>query len=142
MVIVIAQLNGISEIGALVAIFGVNSMILFGWLQEKFTTPGDGEWLPFIFGCVAGAVPWLIFAAKLAAPNGPPGNGKPGLVYGIVLSLFVRFNCFALVQWKQYWANGKWANYLRGERTYIVLNSVAESLLAWQIFASTLAAKG
>ncbi len=141
MVIVIAQLNGISEIAALMAIFGVNvSMILFGWLQEKFTTPGDGEWLPFVFGCVAGAVPWLIFAVKLAGPNSPPGYAVPGFVYGIVLTLFVLFNCFALVQWKQYRARGKWANYLRGERTYIVLSFVAKSLLAWQIFASTLAA--
>lgn len=79
---------------------------------------------------------------KLAAPNGPPGNETPGFVYGIVLSLFVLFNCFALVQWKQYRANGKWANYLRGERTYLMLGFVAKSLLAWQILASTLATKG
>ena len=79
---------------------------------------------------------------KLAAPNGPPGNETPGFVYGIVLSLFVLFNCFALVQWKQYRANGKWANYLRGERTYLMLGFVAKSLLAGQILASTLATKG
>ena len=36
MIVLIAQLNGISEIAALIALFGVNvSMILFGWLQEK-----------------------------------------------------------------------------------------------------------
>lgn len=143
MIILIAQLNGISEIAALIAIFGVNlSMILFGWLQEKYTTPGDGDLLPFIFGCIAGVVPWLIIVLKLVAPNGPPGYSVPGFVYGIVVSLFVLFNCFALVQWKQYRAKGKWANYLLGERSYIVLSFVAKSLLAWQIFASTLAAKG
>ncbi len=54
----------------------------------------------------------------------------------------LQFNCFAVVQWKQYRANGRWANYLRGERTYIVLSFVAKSLLAWQIFASTLGTKG
>ncbi|MEO8266086.1 MAG: heliorhodopsin HeR [Ilumatobacteraceae bacterium] len=141
MIILIAQLNGISEIAALIAIFGVNvSMILFGWLQEKNTTPGDGDLLPFAFGCIAGVVPWLIFALKIVAPNGPPGYSVPGFVYGIVASLFVLFNCFALVQWKQYRAKGKWANYLLGERTYIVLSLVAKSVLAWQIFASTLAA--
>lgn len=141
MIILIAQLNGISEIAALMAIFGVNvSMILFGWLQEKYTTPGDGDLLPFAFGCIAGVVPWLIIVVKIAAPNGPPGYSVPGFVYGIVATLFVLFNCFALVQWKQYRAKGKWANYLRGERTYIVLSFVAKSLLAWQIFAGTLAA--
>lgn len=141
MIILIAQLNGISEIAALIAIFGVNvSMILFGWLQEKYTTPGDRDLLPFAFGCIAGVIPWLIVVLKIIAPNDTSGNVVPGFVYGIVVSLFVLFNCFALVQWKQYRAKGKWANYLLGERTYIILSFVAKSLLAWQIFAGTQAA--
>jgi len=53
--------------------------------------------------------------------------------------LFLLFNCFAIVQYKQYKAQGKWANYLRGERTYIVLSLVAKSLLAWQVFSGSLA---
>jgi len=140
MIILISQLNGISNYAALLAIFGVNvSMILFGWLQEKYTTPGDGQWLPFIFGCIAGIVPWLIIVVQMFSPGGPADAQYPGFVYGIVVSLFVLFNCFALVQYKQYKAKGKWANYLRGEKTYIVLSLVAKSLLAWQIFAGTLA---
>ena len=48
MIYLIAQINGISDYAALLAIFGVNvSMILFGWLQEKYANPGDGQWLPF-----------------------------------------------------------------------------------------------
>jgi hypothetical protein len=39
----------------------------------------------------------------------------------------------------QYKAVGKWNDYLIGERVYITLSLVAKSLLAWQIFASTLA---
>ncbi len=139
MIYVIAQLNGISDYAALIALFGVNvSMILFGWLQEKFAKPGDGEWLPFIFGCIAGAIPWLIITIQLLSPNGPAGTSAPGFVYAIVISLFVFFNCFALVQYLQYKAKGKWSNYLRGEKTYIILSLVAKSLLAWQIFAATL----
>jgi hypothetical protein len=61
-------------------------------------------------------------------------------VYGIVASLFLFFNSFAWVQYKQYKKVGKWANYLRGERAYIVLSLVAKTALAWQIFAGTLAA--
>lgn len=141
MIFVIAQLNGISDYAALLAIFGVNvSMILFGWLQEKYAEPGDGQWLPFIFGCIAGSVPWIIFAIQLLTPSGPPNTSAPGFVYAIVFSLFAFFNCFALVQYKQYRAKGKWANYLRGEKTYIVLSLIAKSLLAWQIFAATLTA--
>ena len=139
MILLISQLNGISNYAALLALFGVNlSMILFGWLKEKYTQPGDGQWLPFIFGCIAGIIPWIIVVTQLLSPNGPSGASAPGFVYGIVASLFIFFNCFALVQYKQYRAKGKWANYLRGEKTYIILSFVAKSLLAWQIFAATL----
>ena len=141
MIIVILQLNGTADYIALLGIFGVNvAMILFGWLQERYTTPGDGDMLPFWFGCFAGAIPWIAVGLSLVSPKGPPEAMVPGFVYGIVISLFVLFNVFALVQWKQYRAKGKWADYLYGERRYIVLSFVAKSLLAWQVFAGTLAA--
>jgi hypothetical protein len=140
MIIVILQLNGVSQISTLIAVFGVNaSMILFGWLQEKYTTPGDGDMLPFWFGCIAGIVPWVVVIFNLLHPKGPTETSVPGFVYGIVISLLILFNCFAIVQWKQYKAKGKWANYLHGERIYIVLSLVAKSLLAWQVFAGALA---
>ncbi len=140
MIYLIAQLNGIREIAALAAIVGINaSMILFGWLQEKYTKPGDGQWLPFIFGSIAGIVPWLIVLFYIIAPKAPSAVQIPGFVYGIVISLFLLFNCFALVQYKQYKAVGKWADYLRGEKIYIILSLTAKSALAWQLFAGALA---
>lgn len=140
MIVVILQLNGAADFIALLGIFGVNvCMILFGWLQERYTTPGDGDMLPFWFGCIAGAVPWIATAINVASPKGPADTTVPGFVYGIVISLFVLFNCFAIVQWKQYRAQGKWADYLYGERRYIVLSFVAKSLLAWQVFSGALA---
>ena len=140
MMVLIAQIVGVSDVAALIAIFGVNaSMILFGWLQEKYETPGNGGWLPFIFGCIAGIVPWLIVAIYVIAPGSTTGVKPPAFVYGIIISLFVFFNCFAVVQLLQYKRVGKWSSYLNGERTYITLSLVAKSLLAWQIFASTLA---
>lgn len=114
-------------------------MILFGWLQERYTTPGDDDMLPFWFGSLAGAIPWIAAAFSVVSPNGPAETSVPGFVYGIVISLFVLFNCFAIVQWTQYRAKGKWADYIYGERTYIVLSFVAKSLLAWQVFSGALA---
>jgi hypothetical protein len=140
MIIVILQLNGVTQISTLIAVFGVNvSMILFGWLQEKYTTPGNGDMLPFWFGCIAGIVPWIVVIFNLLHPKGPSDASFPAWVIGIVVSLFILFNCFAIVQWKQYNAKGKWANYLHGERIYIVLSLVAKSLLAWQVFSGALA---
>ncbi|MDP3968770.1 MAG: heliorhodopsin HeR [Nocardioides sp.] len=140
MMVVIAQLVGISDVTALLAIVGVNaSMILFGWLQEKYEEPGTGGWLPFGFGCIAGAVPWVAVVLYVVAPQSPSDASPPTFVYAIVVSLFVFFNIFAINQWLQYRAKGRWADYLFGENVYIVLSLVAKSLLAWQVFGGTLA---
>ena len=139
MIVLIAQITGIADVTAIVSIFGVNaSMILFGWLQEKYEQPGNGGWLPFIFGCIAGIVPWLAVLIYVVGPSNPSDAQAPAFVYGIVVTIFILFNSFAWVQYKQYQAKGKWTNYLYGERIYIVLSLVAKSLLAWQIFANTL----
>ena len=139
MIVLIAQLVGIADVAALVALFGVNAaMILFGWLQEHYERPGGG-WLPFVFGCVAGVVPWLAIAVYLLSPGSTSAASAPGFVYGIFVSLFVFFNVFALNQWLQYRATGRWRNYLFGERVYIALSLTAKSALAWQVFGGTLA---
>ncbi len=141
MIVLIAQLTGITDIAALLAVFGVNaSMILFGALQEKYHQPGDGGWLPFIFGCIAGIVPWLAVAIYVVAPGSTSGVTPPTFVYAIIVSLFVFFNVFALNQWLQYKRVGRFRDYLVGERAYITLSLVAKSLLAWQVFGGTLAA--
>jgi hypothetical protein len=140
MIVLIAQLVGISDVAALVALFGVNaSMILFGWLQERYEEPGGGGWLPFTFGCIAGIVPWVAIAIYVVAPGSASSVSPPGFVYAILVSLFVFFNVFALNQWLQYRSRGRWADYLFGERIYILLSLVAKSALAWQVFAGTLA---
>ncbi|HZD18004.1 MAG TPA: heliorhodopsin HeR, partial [Actinomycetota bacterium] len=76
MIVLIAMLTGISDVAALVALFGVNaSMILFGLLQERYEDPG-GALLPFWLGCLAGAVPWIAIGIYLFGPGGdasPPG---------------------------------------------------------------------
>ena len=139
MIVLIAQVTGVADITALISIFGVNAaMILFGWLQEKYENPGNGGWLPFIFGCIAGAIPWIALLFYVFSIGGPTDSSAPAFVYGIVLTIFLFFNSFALVQWLQYKKVGKWSDYLRGERTYITLSLVAKSALAWQVFANTL----
>jgi hypothetical protein len=140
MIVLIAMIVGISDVAALVTIFGVNAaMILFGWLQEHYEEPGSGRWLPFVFGCIAGIVPWLVITVYLIAPGSSSPAEPPGFVYGIFVSLFVLFNIFAVNQWLQYRRLGRWDDYLVGERAYITLSIVAKSLLAWQVFAGTLA---
>lgn len=136
MIVLIAQLTGISDVVALLAIFGVNaSMILFGLLQEHYEEPG-GSMLPFWLGCFAGIIPWIGVVLYAASPGND--TATPAFVIAIIVSLFIFFNSFALNQWLQYRRVGRWSNYLFGERLYILLSLIAKSLLAWQIFAGTL----
>mgnify|MGYP001080234582 CR=1 FL=1 len=139
MIVLIAQITGISDYGALIGIVGANaSMILFGWLQERYVKPASGDWLPFIFGCIAGIIPWIIVLISVLSPMSPSDASPPGFVYGIIISIFILFNSFAYVQFRQYQAKGKWKDYLRGERAYIVLSFIAKAALALQIFSNTL----
>jgi heliorhodopsin len=137
MIVVIAMITGISDVAALLALFGVNaSMILFGLVQERYEEPGGGL-LPFWLGCIAGALPWVAIGIYLAGPGEPAA--PPTFVYAIYVSLFVFFNAFALNMWLQYRRVGKWRDYRFGETAYMILSLTAKSLLAWQVFASTLA---
>jgi len=133
MIVLIAQITGISDIAALMAIFGINAcMILFGALQEKYEKPGKPSWLPFWFGSFAGVIPWFAIAIYVWAPG--LNVSPPAFVYGIIASLFVFFNCFAINMILQYKKVGPWQDYLYGEKVYILLSLTAKALLAWQVF--------
>jgi hypothetical protein len=139
MIVLISMITGVSDIAALLAIFGANaSMILFGLLMEKYETPGKPSWLSFWFGTFAGIIPWIVVAIYVLTP-GVDGPAPPGFVYGIVISLFLFFNVFAINMWLQYHKVGKWRDYVFGEKTYIILSLTAKSLLAWWVFSAVLA---
>jgi hypothetical protein len=137
MVLLIAAYAGITQLVAVIAIIGANvAMILFGWLQEVMNPPGRERttMLPFWFGCVAGAAPWVAITLNIVG-----ADTVPGFVFAIFVSLFVFFMSFALNQWLQYREVGPWRSYAFGEKAYLVLSLGAKSALAWQIFAGSLA---
>ena len=141
MIVVIASLSGIREIGTLVAVFGANAgMILFGWSMEAANEGRERpQWLHYIFGCLMGAVPWIVIGASLlTAATAPAGSAIPAFVIAIYVSLFVAFNVFAFNMVLQYGKIGRWRDYLYGERVYMILSLVAKTLLAWQVFSGTL----
>jgi hypothetical protein len=138
MIVVISMLVGIYDIAALIMVFGLNaSMILFGWMMERHNQDtARTDWTAFVFGSIAGALPWVAIGIYLFSP-GEPSNA-PGFVYAIFGSIFLFFNVFAVNMVLQYLKVGRWRDYLYGERFYIALSLVAKSLLAWQVFAGTL----
>jgi hypothetical protein len=141
MIVVIAMLAGVWDLGTLVALFSlVAVMNLMGWMMELHNqTTERVDWTSYIIGTFAGVVPWVVIAITiLNTVLGSDGGGPPDFVLVIYASLFVFFNLFAINMILQYRETWKWQDYLFGEKTYIVLSLVAKSLLAWQVFLGAL----
>jgi hypothetical protein len=141
MIVLIGLLVGLYDLGAIILIFGLNAtMNLFGIMMEyhnQYTQKTN--WLSFVYGSVAGIIPWIVIVLYFVGSIAGEGGEPPAFVYAIIPTLFVFFNSFAINMILQYKKVGKWKDYLFGERTYIVLSLGAKTVLAWIIFAGTLA---
>jgi len=141
MIVLIGMLVGLYDLGAIILIFGLNAMMnLFGIMMEyhnQYTQ--KTKWLSFVYGSVAGIIPWIVIVLYFVGSIAGEGGEPPAFVYAIIPTLFVFFNSFAINMILQYKKVGKWKDYLFGEKTYIVLSLAAKTILAWIIFAGTLA---
>jgi hypothetical protein len=141
MIVLIAMLFGVYDIGALIAIFLLNAgMNFFGLLMEGINQyTQKTNWTPFIFGSITGIGSWIIIVLY-AIGNSNPAE-VPWFVYAILVSYFVFFNLFPINMLLQYKKVGRWKNYLYGERVYIILSLVAKSVLAWLVFSGVMQPK-
>lgn len=141
MIVLIGMLVGIWDLGTMIAIFGVNAMMnLFGIMFEmhnQYTEKTD--WTGFIYGSIAGIIPWIVILMYFYGALGSSGAKPPAFVYAIIPTIFVFFNLFAVNAFLQHKKVGRWKDYLFGERVYIILSLLSKSALAWMIFAGTLA---
>ena len=141
MIVLIGMLVGIWDLATMILAFGINAMMnLFGVMMELHNqTTKKTDWTAFIYGCIAGILPWVVIVLYFMGAIGSSGAKPPAFVYTIIPTIFVFFNIFALNMFLQYKKVGRWADYLFGERIYIVLSLAAKTVLAWLIFAGTLA---
>jgi hypothetical protein len=139
MIVLIGMLVGMWDLGSMILIFGLNAMMnLFGIMMELHNQgKPKTDWTAFIYGSIAGIVPWIVIVTYFLGALG--GGEPPAFVYAIIPTLFVFFNIFALNMVLQYKKVGRWKDYLYGERVYIILSLSAKTVLAWIIFAGTLA---
>jgi len=140
MMIGIAVLSGIYDLGSLVMIFGLTAVMnLMGLAMEVYNQGREKvSWLAYNIGSLAGILPWVVIGIYFWAGENYGSGEIPTFVYYIYASIFLFFNCFAVNMILQYKRVGKWHNYLYGEKVYIVLSLLAKSALAWQVFAGAL----
>lgn len=135
MIIIIAMLTTVYDVGTLIAIFTLTAVMnLMGLMMELHNqTTEKTNWTSYWIGCIAGFVPWIVIFIPLIT-----AEQVPDFVIAIFITIAVFFNLFAINMYLQYKRVGKWRDYFYGERMYIVLSLVAKSALAWQVFAGTL----
>jgi hypothetical protein len=140
MIVLIGMLVGVSDLGALILMFGLNAMMnLFGIMMELHNqNTQKTDWTAYIYGCLAGIVPWIVIFLYFYGSLGSSSAKPPAFVYAIVPTIFVFFSIFAVNMVLQYKKVGRWKNYLFGERVYIILSLLAKTALAWQIWVGTL----
>jgi hypothetical protein len=141
MIVLIGMLIGLWDLGALILIFTLNAtMNLFGIMMELHNQHTQTvNWTAFIYGCIAGVVPWIVIMLYFIGAVNSGDAKPPDFVYAIVPTLFVFFNIFAINMVLQYKEVGRWKDYLFGERVYIILSLSAKTVLCWLIWTGTLA---
>jgi len=152
-VFLVAQLNGICDIGTLVLIYAATSaMTLFNVVAERMPAGAidsrDSRVLALSFGAAVGIVPWGIIAfTEIAASI--VGEGPSAPVRVITLLMLAAAFVFAVTNWSdirrpsdaKLRLGDVTVPDLRGERAFIVLSAVAASAFAWGIFAGVIVTK-
>lgn len=140
MMVAIALLSGVADFSTLVMIFVLDLIMNLMGLMMELQNKGAKtvNWATYWIGCLAGIIPWIVFAIYIIGTNVYGSGGIPTFVYFIYASMLVFFSSFAINMCLQYRKKGAWANYLYGERVYMILSLVAKTVLAWQVFFGTL----
>jgi len=140
MLIAIAMIAGVYDLSTLLLIAGSCAVMNLCGLAMELVNQGRSKvnWFTYLIGCKAAALPWIVFLLYVVGSARYGSAAPPAFVYFILGSIFLLFNSFALNMFFQYRRRGRFADYLYGEKTYIVLSLLAKSALAWQVFAGIL----
>jgi hypothetical protein len=101
-------------------------------MQNQYTEKTD--WTTFIFGSIVGVIAWVAVLLYFFGAAMDNSGNIPDFVYVATATLVLFWISFPLNMILQYRKKGRWADYLTGERGYIILSLVSKSLLAWTLF--------
>lgn len=123
-VFVVAQLNGVRDVGALVGIYALASAgVLFALVQRRQDHALDGSRVPLGLGSAVGIVPWGIIAFHQVGA-GVVGHPLPGIVVAITLTALA----FAIAEFVATWR--------RRPTAAALLRTAGSSAVAWMVAAA------
>ena len=128
-VFLVAGLNGITDVGALVLIYAITSGVaLFGILQERGHIRLGHPLLPLCFSAAIGIVPWGVIAFHQIGATVVAG-GPSAIVRVITLVMLA----FAVAFWLSDWRAHRRDDLAAGGRMFRVLTLLSASAFAWLV---------
>jgi hypothetical protein len=138
--VVVALLAGIYDVSTLLLIM-VLCTILHG-LAAHIELRNRGkkviDWATGRLAILAGALPFVVLGIYAVCTFVYGSTHLPAYVYGIFGTLVLTFAAFTTNYILQQRGYGRWADYLYGERVYMIINLTTKTAIAWQIFAGLL----
>jgi hypothetical protein len=140
----IAMLCGMTDIHALISIFGLSSTtMLFGLISEELSVTGDKAGLKR-FILLAGWVPYLFMWFNImnyffySVDNSSP----PWWIWTVIFALFFldclfAFNSLQAAGFRWFLCGMKVPSYVKVELKYMALSILSKSTLAWFVYGGT-----
>ena len=137
---------GFSDITGLLMLFALGFIThLLGMLMELYNQPYTTykadtpakDTKPFFLMVVAGTAAWLALGLFLGASL-IFGAGLPWHAWVSYLTALVFVVLITLLLVRNYRRQGRWKDYQKTERAFMVLSFAAKSVVAWELFAAVL----
>jgi len=134
----VAQLNGITDIGTLVLSYAITSATtLFSVLQERSVRSASGRMLSLWFGAAVGIVPWGVIAFHQVSAL-VVGQPPSVLTRVITLTMLTFAFIFFVSHWRDQRRTDSVRSALAGERSHILLSLASTSVFAWLVVLGVL----
>ncbi len=139
----IALLSGITNLGALLLLFAsVVGGCVLALAAEVVIDRNKGMWTRFArllgnLSIMAITLPWIVFALGVLGSLFWNGN-LPVYVYSIYGCVALLFLGTILATYFYFARQGRWADPLYAERSFMIVEFLTASFLAWQVYAGLL----
>jgi hypothetical protein len=132
----LGMLVGVTDISSLLMLFVLTGVAMLTGLVMDYRKR-VANWLVYGLGCIVGVTPWVALAVYVWGAFMYAGH-LPGFVYGVLGTVFGLGILATINLYLQYKKKGRWADYLYGERIFMIGSLVAKTAIAWIIFAGVL----
>lgn len=138
--VTVALLVGIYDLSTLLMIAVLSTVLhlLASYIELKNAGKKTAHWAVGRTAALTGITPFIVLAVYTVSTSVYGSVHLPAYVYGVLGTLLLMFAVFTTNYILQRRGQGRWADYLFGERIYMIINIIAKSALAWQIFAGLL----